>query len=135
MAKEQTNVYTLCEKIKDFNGRTHVVYPCPIRNIEDVSSFLAKVNPDYVFGAFMIAETDNEGVVIRNDDGKLIYGRTAVNELLDIVEIALRHKETREQIKEWLDVCLAQEIIEAFIGLSQVKKKKAAMMEKLTGTV
>ena len=134
MAKESTNVYTLCEKIKDFNGKTHTVYPCPIRNIEEVSSFLAKVNPDFIFSAFMIAETDDEGVIIRDDDGSMVYGRSAVNELLDVVEIALRHKETREQIEEWLDICLAQEIIEALIGMSQVKKKEAALKKKSTGT-
>jgi uncharacterized protein YacL (UPF0231 family) len=72
----------------------------------------------------MVAETDEFGVLERTDDGKLIYGKSFTGELLDTVEIALRFKEEREVIAEWLDLGVAQEIVNILIGLSQVKKKK-----------
>lgn len=122
MANE--NVYTQLEIIVDSNGKKHKVYPCPILHLQEVSQFLAKINPEFIFSSFMIAETDEMGILKRTDDGKIIYGETMIEDLLDIVEIALRHKEKREDIKKWLDIGVAQEIVEVLIGLSQVKKKK-----------
>ena len=125
---ENKNVYTLMEKITDANGKTHKIYPCPILELEEVAQFLAKVNPDFIFGSFMVAESDADGCLERDDNGKLIYGRTMREELLDVIEIALRHKEKREDIAKWLDIGISQQIIECLIGMSQVKKKTAAVI-------
>lgn len=109
--------------IVDSNNKKHKIYPVQLRYIQDVAEFLSKVNPDFIFGNFMIAETDEFGTLERTEDGKLIFGKTFTEELLDITEIALRHKEKREDIAEWLDLGLAQEVIHVLIGLSQYKKK------------
>lgn len=130
---EHKNVYTLSQIVVDAEGRKHKVYPTPILYIQEVAQFLAQLNPDFIFASFMIAELDETGVIERNDDGKIVYGRTFTEELLSVIEIALRFKETKEQIREWLDIGLAQEIVEVLIGLSQVKKKK--QNQSPTGTV
>lgn len=119
-----TNVYTLREKIIDSNGKAHYVYPCPIMDIQTVAQFLANVNTDFIFGSFLIPDTDEFNAIVRDEKtGKILYGKAMVEDLISIVEIALRHKESREEIQNWLDICLAQEIIETLIGISQVKKK------------
>ena len=43
--------------------------------------------------------------------------------LYEVIELALNYKETKEQILEWLDFKLIEEIITIFLGLSQFKKK------------
>ena len=122
-----SNLYAQSEIIYDYNGKKHRVYPCPIKHLNEVTSYLSTVNVDFPFGSFMVPEYDQEGAVLRNEaNGRLVYGITACNELLDVMEIAVRFEETREEIEEWLDVALAQEIIETLIGFSQVKKKKEA---------
>lgn len=128
------NKYAHSVIIHDANNKKHKIYPVPLLYIQEVAQFLSKVNPDFIFGNFMIAETDEHGVLERTEDGKLIYGKTFMEELLDVVEIALRHKEQREDIRNWLDLGLAQEITQVLIGLSQVKKK-TEQQESLIGTV
>ena len=44
--------------------------------------------------------------------------------IYEIIEMALDYKETREEIKEWLDFNLITLIIQEFLGLSQFKKKQ-----------
>lgn len=126
------NKYTHSVTVYDADNKKHKVFPVPLLYIQEVAEFLSKVNPDFIFSNFMVPEIDNEGTVERTDDGKLIYGRTFMEELLDTVEIALRHKEKREDIRKWLDVSLAQEIVQILIGLSQVKKQE---QENQIGTV
>lgn len=118
------NKYIHAELVIDSNNKKHKVYPTQLKYIQEVAQFLSKVNPDFIFGNFMVAETDEFGVLERTDDGKLIYGKSFMEELLDTMEIALRHKEKREDILEWLDLGVAQEIVNILIGLSQVSKKK-----------
>lgn len=125
-----TNVYTLSETVVDSEGKKHKVFPVQISYLGEVAQFLANVNTDFIFASFMIPDTDNEGCIIRdNETGKIIYGTSMIDDLVHIVEIAVRFRETAEDIRQWLDICLAQEIIEILIGLSQVKKK---MMEPVT---
>ena len=126
------NKYIHAELIIDSNGKKHRVYPTQLKYIQEVAEFLSKVNPDFIFSNFMIAETDEFGTLERTDEGKLIYGKSFTEELLDMVEIALRHKEKREDILDWLDLGVAQEIISALIGISQVSKKKT-QQESQTG--
>jgi len=120
---EPKNVYTLSHTVVDAEGKKHKVYPTPILYIQEVAQFLAQVNPDFIFGSFMIADTDEMGIPERTEEGNIIYGKILTEELLSVIEIALRFKETKEQIKQWLDIALAQEIIEVLVGISQVKKK------------
>jgi len=118
------NVYTLCESIIDVDGKKHKIYPCPLIDIPEVAAYVAKVNPDFIFASFLLPDLDDEGAVKRDDEtGKIIYGRSAVDELVSVVEIALRHKETPEQIMQWMDIGLGQQIVETLIGMSQIKKK------------
>ncbi|WP_371380742.1 hypothetical protein [Sporomusa aerivorans] len=117
------NKYTHSVLIYDADNKKHKVYPVPLLYIQEVAQFLSKINPDFLFSNFMIAETDEYGTLERAEDGKLIYGITFTEELLEIVEIALRFKESKEDIRKWLDIGVTQEIVQVLIGLSQVKKK------------
>lgn len=50
-----------------------------------------------------------------------------MNGIYEIIELALNYKETKEQILEWLDFKLIEEIIQIFLGLSQFKKKQCKL--------
>ena len=126
-----TNVYTLSEIVVDSEGKKHKVYPCPIAYIQEVAQFLANINTEFIFSSFLTPDLDEFGSIIRDDNtGKIIYGKSMVDDLVHIVEISLRFKEKPEDIKQWLDIGVAQEIVEVLIGISQVKKKMEQQMKK-----
>ena len=126
-----TNVYTLSETVVDSENHKHKVFPVPILYLSEVAQFLASVNTDFIFGSFLVPDIDEDGTISRDETtGKIIYGTSMIDDLIHIVEIALRFHETPESIRSWLDICLAQEIIEILIGLSQVKKKTEQVTPK-----
>ena len=126
-----TNVYTLSETVVDSENHKHKIFPVQISYIGEVAQFLASVNTDFIFGSFLVPDLDEDGAISRDEKtGKIIYGTSMIDDLVHIVEIGLRFKETQSEIRQWLDICLAQEIIEILIGLSQVKKKTEQMTPK-----
>ncbi len=132
---EVKNVYTLCETVVDIEGNKHKVYPTPWGYIQEVAQVLSKVNMDLPFTSFMNADMEIEDgvpVVKRLDNGCISYGEEMKDEILSVIEIGLRFKETKDEIKKWLDTGLAQQIIEIMIGISQVKKQKEQMANQTT---
>lgn len=118
------NIYTLCEVIYDRRGKKHKIYPCPILHLDTVTKFLAKTNYDFIFANFLVSDMDETNTVMRDEvTGEYIRGHKFLDELLDVVEIALDFKESREDITQWLDISMAKEIVETLIGMSQLKKK------------
>lgn len=129
----EKNVYTNAVIVLDAEGKKHRVYPAPILKVSEVAAFVATVNVDFLFSMFLVPDVDVDGSILRDDEsGKVVYGKAAMEEALDIVEIALRWKESREDISKWLDVCTLQQILLALIGLSQIEetKKKVELVTK-----
>lgn len=123
------NIYTLSETVVDSEGKKHKIFPCPILYIGEVSQYIASINPEFIFASFLVPSLESDGETIKRDEttGKIIYGEQEIEELLSVIEIATRFKETKEQIKQWLDIGVAQQIVEILVGMSQLKKKTAQL--------
>ena len=92
--------------------------------MQTITDFTEKYNAD-TFGLYMLAPVlDEDGEVERDADGNINYNNGFVDDLMEIVELALDHRETREQIEEWLDLDIAKEIVLMFLGLTKKKKKQ-----------
>lgn len=127
---EVKNVYTLCETVVDYDGNKHKVYPTPWGYVQDVAQLMAKLNIDFPFVSFLSADVDIEDglpIVKRLDNGSISYGQEVKDEIVSVIEIGLRFKETKQEIEQWLDTGLAQQILEIMVGISQIKKQKEQM--------
>lgn len=121
--EQEKNVVSLYETIRDRNGKKHRIYSVRFKDLQTVVEFTEKYNPDG-FGYYAMAPVlDDDGEVMRNADGSINYDNGFLDDLYEIVELALDHKENRAQIEEWLDLAIAKEVIMVFLGLSQFKKK------------
>lgn len=120
---DNENVLSLYETVRDRNGKKHRIYSARFKDLQTITTFTEKYDPN-AFGFYMLAPViDDEGNVEHDADGNIDYGNGFIDDLMEIVELALDHRETREQIEEWLDIDIARYIITTFLGLSSFKKK------------
>ena len=120
---DNENVLSLYETVRDRNGKKHRIYSARFKDLQTITAFTEKYDPN-AFGFYMRAPViDDEGNVEHDADGNIDYGNGFIDDLMEIVELALDHRETREQIEEWLDIDIARYIITTFLGLSSFKKK------------
>ena len=120
---DNENVLSLYETVRDRNGKKHRIYSARFKDLQTITAFTEKYDPN-AFGFYMLAPViDDEGNVEHDADGNIDYGTGFIDDLMEIVELALDHRETREQIEEWLDIDIARYIITTFLGLSSFKKK------------
>lgn len=120
---DNENVLSLYETVRDRNGKKHRIYSARFKDLQTITAFTEKYDPN-AFGFYMLAPViDDEGNVEHDADGNIDYGNGFIDDLMEIVELALDHRETREQIEEWLDIDIARYIITTFLGLSSFKKK------------
>lgn len=118
------NVLSLYEVVRDRDGRKHRVYSARFKDLQTITSFTEKYNADG-FGYYMLAPVlDEDGNVEHKADGSINYDNGFLDDLFEIVELALDHRESREQIEAWLDIELARQIVVTFLGLSSFKKKR-----------
>lgn len=117
------NTISMYETVTDRHNKKHKIYSVRFKDLQTVTSFTEKYNPDY-FGEYMLAPViDDEGNVEIDSEGNINYDNGFKEDLMEIVLLALDNRETQEQVEEWLDLVLAREIIMKFLGLSQFKKK------------
>lgn len=120
---DSVNTIAMYETVTDRYNKKHKVYSVRFKDLQTVTSFTEKYNPDY-FGEYMLAPVINEdGNVDIDSEGNINYDNGFYDDLMEIVLLALDNRETREQVEEWLDLVIAREIILKFLGLSQFKKK------------
>ena len=123
-----SNVLSTYEVVVDRYGKKHKVFSVRFRDVKTVTSFTEKYSPD-LFPAYLLAPVlDEDGQPEVDKDGHIIYDNGFYDDLMELVEIALDGRESREQIDEWLDMATAQEVVEKFLGLSQFKKKLSPMV-------
>ena len=120
---DNENVLSLYETVRDRNGKKHRIYSARFKDLQTITAFTEKYDPN-AFGFYMLAPViDDEGNVEHDADGNIDYGNGFIDDLMEIVELARDHRETSEQIEEWLDIDIARYIITTFLGLSSFKKK------------
>lgn len=118
----ETNTISMYENVIDRNNKKHKVFSVRFKDLQIVTSFTEKYNPDFLT-MYLLAPVSEDGEVVKDKDGNIDYNNGFKDDLLEIIECALDYRESREQIEEWLDMAIAKEIINTFLGLSQFKKK------------
>ena len=118
----ETNTISMYETVLDRNNKKHKVFSVRFKDLQIVTSFTEKYNPDFLT-MYLLAPVSEDGEVVKDKDGNIDYNNGFKDDLLEIIECALDYRESREQIEEWLDMAIAKEIINTFLGLSQFKKK------------
>lgn len=118
----ETNSISMYETVIDRNNKKHKVFSVRFKDMQIVTSFTEKYNPDFL-SMYLFAPVMEDGEVVKDREGKTDYNNGFEDDLMEIIECALDYRESREQIYEWLDMKLAKEIIDKFLGMSQFKKK------------
>lgn len=121
------------EVVKDRSGKKHKVYSVMIKDRMVLSRFLETYNPDTLFLRLMQPKLDIDDIPERDADNNIVYDDEPVNELVEIIALALDGKESTTQINQWLDLDIANEIIAVTTRLSQFKKKVTMEPKKQTG--
>lgn len=127
MAEENSNdnVIGLYEIVRDRYGKKHKVYSAKFKDLHTIMNFTQHYSPDS-FGLYMLAPViDKDGEVDMDAEGNINYDNGFYDDLMEMIEMALDHRETREQIEEWLDVEVARNIIMVYLRVSQFKKKQS----------
>ena len=118
----ENNTISMYETVVDRYGKKHKVYGVRIKDLQTVTSFTEKYNPG-CFTQYLMAPVVDDGEIQRTSDGGIDYDNGFYDDLMEIIELALGGKETRESIDEWLDMVIAEEIVMTFISQSHFKKK------------
>lgn len=63
-------------------------------------------------------------------ESNINYDNGFYDDLMEMIEMALDHRETREQIEEWLDIEVARNIIMVYLRISQFKKSSVKSGEE-----
>lgn len=126
---DNINFISLYEVVKDRYGKKHKIYSVRFKDVQTVMQFTEKYSTEFFSVYLLTPVIDEEGNVEKNKDGSINTDNGFYDDLLDLIQLALDYKETKEEIEEWLDMNTAQMIVETFIGLSQFKKKQAALSQ------
>ena len=120
----EENTLSVYRIVRDRYGKKHKVYSARFKDIQTVTDFTTKYDPSSFALYAMAPVIDEDGEVETLPDGRINFDNGFADDVMEIVELALDHRETREQINEWLDLETAAQIVELLLGLSTFKKKQ-----------
>ena len=120
---EEKDSFSCYETVKDRNGKKHKIYSVMVNDRFTVAKFMETYNPDLLFMRFIQPVIDSDGIEEIDANGDPVYDSEPVDDLLEIIDLALDKRESREEILKWLDIDTANEIIFRFARMSQLKKK------------
>lgn len=118
----ENNVLSVYDVVIDRYNKKHKVFSVRFKDLQTVTSFTEKYNPE-CFGQYLLAPVFDDGEIQKDKDGNIDYNNGFYDDLMEVIELALDNRETRDEIDQWLDMELAKEIILKFLGLSTMKKK------------
>ncbi len=118
----ENNTISMYETVTDRYNKKHKVFSVRFKDMQIVTSFTEKYNPEFLT-MYMLSPVVEDGEIVKDKDGKADYNNGFRDDLMEIIECALDYREKREDIEEWLDMNIAREIINIFLGMSQFKKK------------
>lgn len=122
--ENEENTLSVYRTVRDRYGKKHRVYSARFKDIQTVTDFTTKYDPQSFALYAMAPVVDEDGEVETLADGRVNFNNGFADDVLEIVELALDYRETKEQINEWLDIELAQEIVHLLLGMSTFKKKR-----------
>lgn len=128
--KINDNVIGLYEIVRDRYGKKHKVYSAKLKDMQTVTHFTERYNPDS-FGLYLFSPVvDADGEIDMDAEGNINYDNGFRDDLMEIIDLALDHRESRKQIDEWLDLDVARLIILTFLRVSQFKKNSPLSAER-----
>lgn len=107
--------------IIDRNGVKRYIYPMLINDADLVADLYSKLNDEFTVLNLPQLARDADGLPIFDDDGEPVMDTTAFDAMNELLCLAL--KDTWENIVQWIDIIQAQDILDAYKGLSRLKKK------------
>lgn len=122
--EENDNTLSCYQVIVDRKGKKHRVYSARFKDLQTITDFTTKYEPGHLDMYALAPVLDDNGELMFDNNGNIIFDNGFQNDLFEIIEIALDHRETREEIEQWLDFVLAEEIITMLLSLSSFKKKR-----------
>lgn len=128
--KNNENVIGLYEVVRDRYGKKHKVYSAKLKDMQTVTHFTERYNPDS-FGLYLFSPVvDEDGEIEHDAEGNINYDNGFREDLMEIIDLALDHRESHKQIEEWLDLDVARLIIITFLRVSQFKKNNPLNAER-----
>lgn len=121
---EQENTLSCYSIITDRKGKKHRIYSARFKDLQTITDFTTKYEPGHLDMYALAPVLDDDGQLMYDDDGNIVFDTGFQDDLFEIIGIALDHRETREEIEQWLDFVLAEEIIVMLLNLSSFKKKQ-----------
>jgi len=112
------------EFIIDSEDHKHYIHPMRLKHLELVTDLFAKINDEYIVLNMPSALLDDDGIAKLNDNDEVIIDTEAYDAQSELLELALN--DTYENIKQWLDIRMIQDILDSYRGLSGLKKKTKA---------
>ena len=105
--ENEENTLSVYRTVRNRYGKKHRVYSARFTDIQTVTDFTTKYDQQSFALYAMAPVVDEDGEVETLADGRVNFNNGFADDVLEIVELALDYRETKEQINEWLDIELA----------------------------
>ncbi|PAV40024.1 hypothetical protein CJ260_00890 [Megasphaera sp. ASD88] len=115
------------ENYVGLDGKEYKIFPMRLHDYAKVERLFSKIDDQFLYLNLPFPETDKEGKVVRSKEGKIKYNYDRWNAMCELFELAL-HVPRRELV-EILDVNTGVFVLDAYRGISGLKKK---MVEQMT---
>lgn len=114
------------------NGKEYKIFPMRIADYAKVERLFSKIDDQFLYFNMPYPEVGKDGNTIRKPDGKIKYNYDRFNAMIELFSLALHIP--RQEVLEVLDVSTGVFVLDAYRGLSGLKKKiqEAKSQEVLT---
>lgn len=121
------------DKYIGLNGKEYKIFPMRIGDYAKVEHLFGKIDDQFLYFNMPTPEEDKDGKVVVKPDGKVKYNYDRFNAMCELFSMALHIP--RSEVLEMLDVDTGVFVLDAYRGLSGLKKKIQEAQEKalLTG--
>lgn len=119
------DVYTAFEVIEDRNGNEHFIYAAMLDWKDKIRYFMKKLDhPDILAYDILKPKVNHDGSISRT------YSDEGYEAILEMIYLAVNKKETKEEIRRWLDLRTARQIIDVFLDVSHYKRTGSSEQEQ-----
>ena len=116
------------ESYVGLNGKEYKVYPMILKNYAKVERLFSKIDDQFLYFNMPSPVVDKDGKIVHKSDGSIKYDYDAFNAMCELFELALRIP--RSEFLEVIDLDTGVFVLDAFRGLSGLKKKIAEVTAK-----
>ena len=113
--------------IKCTDGKERQIFPAKIKHKDKIRHFTTKFSAATAIANIMAVDDDKIAKlsIDNNASAEEFFDEEPYNAMMEMLILAFGEKYTAEQIEEFVDVEMINEILDVFYGLSGYKKKAA----------